>query len=366
MATLIAMSEISGAIISITLVMAAVFIPVTFVSGPTGVFYEQFGVTLIIAILISAVNALTLSPALCALLLKTHTQDIDLKGKSPLKRFYTLFNRGFNATLDRYGKALEFLYKRKWISFLLLLLAIVGIFWASKTTPTGFVPNEDRGMIFANIELPVGSSVDRTGAVANNLYNKIKDVDGVLGVSFIKGRSLINGTGSNYGFGIIKFDDWSKRKDPSLSAQAITAKLFGIAATIPEANIIFFSPPSIRGFGNSAGFDFNLLDKSGGDFKDLDRVNKEFTAALMRHPEIKYAQSSFNTNYPQYEMQVDVPLAKEKGVPINSIFSTLQGYIGGFYASDFSKFGKQFRVYIQSLPDDRSDVSDLNINPTDL
>ncbi|WP_194766184.1 efflux RND transporter permease subunit [Tamlana sp. I1] len=359
-ATLKAMNEISGAIISITLVMAAVFIPVTFVTGPTGVFYEQFGVTLIIAILISAVNALTLSPALCALLLKGHKDDDELKSKNPLQRFYALFNRGFNATVERYGKSLQFLYKRKWTSAVLLLIAAVGIFWASKTTPTGFVPNEDRGIIFANIELPAGASLDRTDAVSKDLYEKIHNLEGVTGVNFIKGRSLISGSGTNYGFGIIKLNDWGERKDESLSAHAITVKLFGIAASIPEAKIIFFSPPSIRGFGNSAGFEVNLLDKFGGEFTALDKVNTDFAAAIMSHPEIQYAQSAFNTKYPQYEMEINVPLAKEKGVPINSIFSTLQGYIGGVYASDFSRFGKQYRVYIQSLPEDRANEDALN------
>ncbi|MCG1035119.1 efflux RND transporter permease subunit [Polaribacter sargassicola] len=359
-ATLTAMNEISGAIISITLVMAAVFIPVTFITGPTGVFYEQFGVTLIIAILISAVNALTLSPALCALLLKTHSDEEELKKKGPLKRFYTLFNRGFNATIDKYGKSLQFLYKNKFVSVLLLIIAGVGIYWAANTTPTGFVPNEDRGIIFANIELPAGASLDRTDAVARKLYAKMEGMEGIVGVNFIKGRSLINGTGSNYGMGIIKLEDWSKREDPSLSSTAITGKLFGLAASVPEAKIIFFSPPSIRGFGNSAGFEVNLLDKFGGEFKDLDVANQEFAAAIMSHPEIQYAQSAFNTNYPQYEMKVNVPLAKEKGVEVSSIFSTLQGYIGGIYASDFSRFGKQFRVYIQALPEDRADVNALN------
>ena len=359
-ATLAAMNEISGAIISITLVMAAVFIPVTFVTGPTGVFYEQFGVTLIIAILISAVNALTLSPALCALLLKTHKEDEELKGKSPLKRFYKLFNRGFNATVERYGKSLQFLYKRKFVSVLLLIIAVVGIFWAANTTPTGFVPNEDRGIIFANIELPPGASLDRTDAVARKLYDRVEGIDGIAAANFIKGRSLISGAGSNYGFGIIKLEDWGDRTEDGLSVQSITGKLFGIAATIPDANIIFFSPPSIRGFGNSAGFEINLLDKFGGEFTDLDLAKNDLTMALMKHPEIKYATSSFNTNYPQYEMEVNVPLAKEKGVSVTSIFSTLQGYIGGIYASDFSKFGKQFRVYIQALPEDRADESALN------
>ena len=358
-ATLVAMHEISGAIVSITLVMAAVFIPVTFVEGPTGVFYKQFGITLIIAILISAVNALTLSPALCALFLKSHDEE-ELKKKNFLQRFYTLFNRGFNATVEKYGNSVQFLYKRKWISAVLLLIAVVGIFWASKTTPTGFVPNEDRGIIFANIELPAGASLDRTSKVIDELYSKTYNLDGVEGVSFIRGRSLISGSGTNYAMGFVKLADWKDREDEALSTEAITGKLFGIVSTIPGANIIFFAPPSIRGFGNSAGFEINLLDRFGGEFTDLDKVNQEFIGSLMQHPEIKYAQSSFNTKYPQYEMEVNVPLAKEKGVPINSIFSTLQGYIGGVYASDFARFGKQFRVYIQSLPEDRADVDALN------
>jgi len=358
-ATLTAMNEIAGAIVSITLVMAAVFVPVTFVEGPTGVFYKQFGVTLIIAILISAVNALTLSPALCALFLKPHDEE-KLKNKNIFQRFHTLFNRGFNATVNKYGKALQFLFKRRWIPALLVILAGIGIYWASTTTRTGFVPNEDRGVIFANIELPSGASLDRTKAVIDEMNAKTQNLPGIEEVSFVSGRSLVSGAGSNFAMAFIKLKDWKERKDPSLSTDATIGKMFGIASTIQEANIIFFAPPSVQGFGFAGGFEVNLLDRFGGNFTELDKVNKEFIGALMKHPEIQYAQSSFNTDYPQYEMEVNVPLAKEKGVQINSIFSTLQGYIGGIYASDFARFGKQFRVYIQSLPEDRSNVDDLD------
>ncbi|MCB7481985.1 efflux RND transporter permease subunit [Christiangramia sediminis] len=358
-ATIDAMHEISGAIVSITLVMAAVFIPVTFIKGPTGVFYEQFGITLIVAIAISAINALTLSPALCALFLKTHDEK-DRSKKTYLQRFYDGFNRGFNATIHRYGQSLSFLYKNKWITAVILVLAVAGIWWASSTTPSGFVPDEDRGLIFVNVELPAGASIDRTQEVNDLLYNKVKDLEGIEGVSIISGRSLINGAGSNYGLGFIKLDNWDERDTDELSVEAITGKLFGIAATIPEANIIFFSPPSIPGFGNSSGFEVNLLDRSGSSFEELDAANKEFIQKLSERPEIQYAQSSFNTNYPQYELELNVPLAKEKGVTVNEIFSTLQGYIGGVYAADFSKFGKQYRVYVQSLPEDRAEKSDLN------
>ena len=358
-ATHSAMGEITGAIISITLVMCAVFIPVTFIQGPTGVFYEQFGVTLIVAILISAVNALTLSPALCALLLKTHSEE-DKKKKSFLQRFYDAFNRGFNATTERYGRAIGFLVKNKWVTGVMLLASAAGIYWATMVTPTGFVPNEDRAMVFVNVELPPGSSMDRTAQVNEELYGKIKDMPGIDGVTLITGFSLIGGQGNNYGLGFIKLDDWDLREDETLSVDAITKKLFGVAATIPGANIIFFSPPSVPGFGMSAGFEFNLLDRSGGAFTDLDQVNQDFIMSLMQHPEIQYAQSSFNTNYPQYEMEIDVPVAKSLGVPISSIFSTLQGYIGGIYAADFSRFGKQYRVFLQTLPEDRATLESLD------
>ncbi|GAA4289501.1 efflux RND transporter permease subunit [Aestuariibaculum suncheonense] len=357
-ATLGAMHEISGAIISITLVMAAVFIPVTFIQGPTGVFYEQFGVTLIVAILISAVNAMTLSPALCALFLKSH--DDEHKSKSFLQRFYDAFNAAFEATTERYGRSLKFLSHNKWVTVFILVLSGVGIWWAANSTPTGFVPAEDRGIIFMNVELPAGSSMDRTNVVTQELYNKAKQIPGVRGVTVINGRSLISGAGTNFGLGFVKLENWEEREGETESANAIIGQLFGIAATIPDANIIFFSPPSIPGFGLSGGFEVNLLDKSGGSFEELDKTTQEFIGNLMKHPEIQYGQSSFNTKYPQYEMEINVPLAKKYGVSVSSIFSTMQGYIGGVYAADFSRFGKQYRVYVQALPEDRSDKTSLN------
>ncbi len=356
-ATLEAMNEISGAIISITLVMAAVFVPVTFISGPTGVFYEQFGVTLIVSIIISAVNALTLSPALCALLLKPHQEEE--KNKSFLQRFYDGFNRGFNAVTYKYGQSLKFLYRHKWINVFILIAAVGGIYWASTTTPTGFVPEEDRGLIFVDIELPPGSSIDRTAAATTSLYQKAKELPGVASVTMINGQSLISGAGNNYGLGFVKLDTWEDRESDDTSIQAITGKLFAIAASIPEANIIFFSPPSIPGFGNSAGIELNLLDRSGGSFEALDQTNKDFISKLSQRPEFQYAQSSFSTQYPQYKLDINVALAKEYGVSIDNIFNTLQGYIGSIFAADFSKFGKQYRVYIQALPEDRSDINAL-------
>jgi len=359
-ATKTAMSEISGAIISITLVLAAVFIPVTFITGPSGVFYEQFGVTLIIAILISAVNALTLSPALCALLLKGHDEKEGDGKKNFLQRFFAAFNRGFDATVKKYGQSVHFLYRNKWVTGAILVISLVVIYWSSSVVKTGFVPNEDQGIIFMNVELPAGASIDRTHEVNQQLYEATSKIPGVKGVFVIEGRSLLNGEGSNYGFGIAKLDDWGEREADSLSLDSITAKMFGVASQIPGANIIFFGRPSVPGFGNSAGVEVNLLDRSGGSFEDLDEVNQEFLGKLNQRPEFQFAQSPFNTNYPQYELEVNVPLAKEKGVSISSIFSTLQGYIGSIFATDFSRFGKQYRVYVQALPEDRADKEALN------
>ena len=358
-ATVTAMSEIAGAIISITLVMAAVFIPVTFITGPTGVFYEQFGITLIVAIIISAVNALTLSPALCALFLKPHDEEKD-KDKNFIQRFFAAFNRGFKATTKKYGQSVHFLYRNKWLTVVILLLSGLGIWWSASQVKTGFVPDEDRGIIFLNVELPPGSSIDRTHAVNQELYAKLMKIPGVMEGSVVEGRSFLGGSGSNNGLGFIRLDDWADREADSLSIESITGKMFGVAATIPEANIVFFAPPSIPGFGSSAGVEVNLLDRSGGSFEDLDKTNQEFIGKLSQRPEIQYAQSSFNTRYPQYELEINVPRAKELGVSVSSIFSTLQGYIGSIFAADFSRFGKQYRVYVQALPEDRADIDNLD------
>ena len=357
-ATHSAMDEITGAIISITLVMGAVFIPVTFITGPTGVFYEQFGVTLIVAIFISAVNALTLSPALCAIFLKTHDEEV--KKKKILRRFFSKFNTAFDVTTKKYVKSLGFLYQHKWITVVFLLFCAVGIAWTAETTPTGFVPDEDRGLIFANIELPPGASLDRTVAATQELGEKMKSIAGISDFSLVNGFSIISGSGSNYGISFIKLDNWSDRKADSLSVESITGKLFKVAATIPDAKILFFQPPSVPGFGVSSGFEAQVLDRQGGSFNELSEVTRDYLQELMKRPEILFAQSSFNTNYPQYEIDVDIAKTKEAGITISAILSTLQGYIGSVYAADFSRYGKQYRVFVQALPEDRATPESLN------
>jgi HAE1 family hydrophobic/amphiphilic exporter-1 len=354
-----AMEEITGAIISITLVMAAVFIPVTFITGPTGVFYEQFGVTLIVAIAISAVNALTLSPALCALFLKPqHGTEHEKKG--PMKRFYAAFNRGFKAATQRYVRSLSFLFRHKWVTPVVLVAATAGIYWAATTTPTGFVPNEDRGIIFTNVELPAGASLDRTVEITHELFARLDEIPGVTGGTMVNGFNFFSGAGSNYALGFIKLAPWDERGDQSLSADAIMGQMFQVAAGIPGARVLFFAPPSVPGFGVSSGFELQVLDRLGGSFAELEQVTQDYLTQLMQRPEIQYAQTSFNTGYPQYEINLNVPKAKEAGVSISSIFATLQGYIGGIYAADFARFGKQYRVFVQALPEDRAGTDNLN------
>ena len=358
-ASVSAMSEISGAIVSITLVMIAVFLPITFITGPSGVFYQQFGVTLMIAIFISAINALTLTPALCAIFLRKY-KHADEKNQSLLQRFYGAFNTGFNATANKYGKSLGFLIKNKWVTVGVLGASIAAIIFIDKIIPTGFVPTEDRGVIFANIELPAGASLDRTYQVTDELSKIIKTIKGVKTGSFVNGSNFFSGEGSSNALGFIILEDWADRKSAEESVNAIVGQLFQKTATISEANIIFFTPPSVPGFGSSEGFEMRILDKSAGELSKLDETSKSFLNTLRQQPEIAFVSNSFSTNYPQLELNINEERAKQAGVSINTILSTIQGYIGGYYAADFSRFGKQFRVFIQALPDDRTNEDSLN------
>lgn len=358
-ATREAMEEITPAVISMTLVMCAVFVPVTFLQGPTGVFYKQFGVTLVMAILVSAVNALTLSPALSAILLKTHHHEEGAK-RNLLQRFFDGFNRWFEKFKGVVARALAFLISHKWIVIGVLILAVAGIMWASKTTKTGFVPNEDRGMVFVDMQLPPGSSLDRTDAILKELNFKVRNIYGVTGTTLVGGFSVLSGQGSNFGLGMIKFLPWEEREADSLSVNSLLQKLFAVGASIPEANIIFFSPPSVPGFGAASGFELNLLDRSGGSFLNLNQANNEFLQELNASPVIKYARSSFDVRYPQYVLTVNVPAAKQRGVSIRNILTTIQGYVGGIYAADFARFGRQFRVRLQAFPEDRNEIKDFN------
>lgn len=359
-ATMSAMNEITGAIISITLIMSAVFIPVSFLKGSTGVFYQQFAITLAVAIVISAINALTLSPVLCVLLLKPHTNEEGQK-KGIAQRFHLAFNAGFTSLTERYTKSVRFLLHRKWLSGVILLVFIALAGWFFKKTPTGFIPSEDMGVIFSDITLPPGSTLERTSEVTKQVEEIVNSIEGVKDNMFLDGYSLLSNTnGGSKAFGVVKLKDWKERKEDHLKANAIIGQLFQKTAEIKDASIVFFNRPIVMGFGNSDGFEMRLQDKSNGSFQDLMEKNGKFLHALNMRPEIKYAITSFNTGFPQYEMEVNVEKLKEAGISVNSLFSTLQGYYGSWYATDFNRFGKQYRVMIQASPEDRETIESMN------
>ncbi|RZL45675.1 MAG: efflux RND transporter permease subunit, partial [Pedobacter sp.] len=359
-ATLSAMSEITGAIISITLVMAAVFIPVSFLSGPSGVFYQQFAITLAVAILISAINALTLSPALCALLLKPHKDSIHAK-KNLKDRFFIAFNTNFDRMNNKYVQSLRFLGRKKIISVAGLLVFTAITIFLFQTTPSGFIPNEDRGIIMADLTLPPGTTLEKTQKAVKELDSILASMDIVEARMNVVGFSLLNQVnGGSYAFTVIKLKPWSERKEANQSVNAVVGELFGRTAHFKDARALFFTPPSVQGFGSADGFELKIQDKGDDSWQEVSRVSNEFLGALMQRPEIQYAMTNFNPSFPQYEMDINVERAKDAGVSMTDIFNTMQGYYGGLYTTDFNKFGKQYRVMIQAKPESRADASSIN------
>lgn len=358
-ATHAAMGEITGAIISITLVMAAVFIPVSFIEGSAGVFYKQFGITLAVSIVLSAVNALTLSPALCAILLRPHHDHPDAK-KNLLQRFYGTFNVAFDATTSKYKKSVEFFVKRKWVAFAAIAI-FAGLFaLLMNTRPKAFVPNEDTGGIMSDISLPPGTSLERSEEILLEIENSISDIPEISNIGRISGLSLISGAGTNYGMIIVKLHPWAERKNKGQDITAIVGQLFGRTAGIKDARVIFFARPTIMGFGFGSGFELQLQDQMGGTINDLSAVKDKFLGALNERPEIQYATTSFNPNYPQYNIELNVAAIKSAGLSVADILGTMQGYYGGVYASNFNKFGKQYRVMYQSEAEFRADPESLD------
>jgi HAE1 family hydrophobic/amphiphilic exporter-1 len=351
-----AMSEIAGAIISITLVMSAVFLPVTFISGSTGVFYKQFGITLAVAILLSAVNALTLSPALCAIFLKPHSEEE--KKKRFFNWFYTRFDAAFDALVKNYKRSVGFLAARTWIVLITIALFATTLGILIKTTPSSFVPNEDRGVIFASIILPPASGLQRTAAVTKKIDSIAQSIPAIRDIFRIEGFNFLAGSGSSYGMVIFRLKTWDERKQDNI--QSVVNQLYSKIGGIHEATIFFFSPPTIQGFGAGSGFDFQLQDKGGHTSAEIYKVANDFLAELNKRKEIQNTNTSFNPNFPQYQVEVNVAKCKEAGITVNSVVNVLQGYYGGLYASNFNQFGKQFRVMVQADYGYRANITGLN------
>lgn len=355
-ATKKAMHEIAGAIIAITFLMAAVFIPVAFMSGPVGIFYRQFSITMATAIILSGIVALTLTPALCAMMLKNNHGKP--KKKTPINRFLDGFNGMFNRTADQYQKVLTRIVSRRVITFIALLGFCLGTWLVSSTVPSGFIPNEDQGMFYAIIQTPPGSSLERTDNIAEKLQKIAETVDGVQSVSALAGYEILTeGTGANAGTCLINLKDWSDRKH---SVQEIMAELEEKTKDIPGANIEFFQPPAVPGYGAAGGFELRLLDKAGsGDYKKMETVNADFVKELNKRPELTSVFSFYSASFPQFMMKIDNDLAQQKGVSIENAMNTLSTLVGSNYEISFIKYGFNYKVIVQAAPEYRAMPEDI-------
>ncbi|WP_310595768.1 efflux RND transporter permease subunit [Flavobacterium sp.] len=355
-ATKKAMSEIGGAIIAITFLMAAVFIPVAFMSGPVGIFYRQFSITMATAIILSGIVALTLTPALCAIMLKNNHGVA--RPKNLVNRFLDAFNHRFNNLTDTYQKILALFINRRTISIGILLVFCTGIFFINNSLPSGFIPGEDQGMFYAIIQTPPGSSLERTNEVAEKLQKVAEKIDGVQSVSALAGYEILTeGTGANTGTCLINLKDWHER---GKNVEEIIKELEEQAKNIPGATIEFFQPPAVPGYGAAGGFELRLLDKSGsGDYKKMETVSKEFVAALKKRPELTSVFTFYSASFPQYILDIDNDLAQQKGVSIENAMNTLSTLVGSNYETNFIKYDRQYKVIVQAAPEYRELPEDI-------
>ena len=417
-----AMNEIGGAIVSITLVMMLVFIPVSFMPGTAGVFYRQFGLTMAIAIGISALNALTLSPALCAVFLKPHNTDASLKERlgtaysaageaykkrfsfsfPPIvtfillvatitfmvlgwfnfenvalslmacvvavfaligifsKRFHVAFEKAYNGILGGYRKNTEFFIRHKVTAFSIVVISIAVLVFLMGRTPTALVPNEDTGTVFCMVDMPPGTSQERTGEVLNQVDSIMAKIPAIESRTMINGYSFIAGQGATYGTFIVKLKDWSERSKAE-SSDAVIGQLYAMTSQlIKDGRVVVFAPPMITGYSVTNGFEVKMQDKTGGDINEFFNVVQTFLGALNQQPEIQMAYTTFNPTFPQYLVDVDAAKCKQAGISPQTVLSTLQGYYGGMYVSNFNRFGKLYRVMMQASPETRVSPETLN------
>lgn len=355
-ATKKAMVEIAGAIVAITFLMAAVFIPVAFMSGPVGIFYRQFSITMATSIILSGIVALTLTPALCAIILKNnHGQP---KKKTPVDRFIDAFNSRFNKTTNRYMTILGKMVNRRSLTFGLLIAFCMGTYFINSQVPSGFIPNEDQGMFYAIIQTPPGSSLERTNEISERLQKISETVDGVQSVSSLAGYEILTeGTGSNSGTCLINLKDWKERKH---SVQEIMQELEEKSKNIKGATIEFFQPPAVPGYGAAGGFELRLLDKAGtNDYKKMEQINNDFVAALKKRPELTSVFSFYSASFPQFMLRVDNDIAQQKGVSIENAMNTLSTLVGSNYEISFIKFGRQYKVIVEAAPEYRALPDDI-------
>ena len=355
-ATKLAMKDIGGAIIAITLVMAAVFIPVSFMSGPVGIFYRQFSVTMATAIILSGIVALTFTPAMCAMILKnTHGKE---KKKTILNKFLAKFNIWFNNLQDKYQKLVSLIVNRRVVTLLVLLAFCLGIWGVSSTVPSGFIPNEDQGLFYAIIQAPPGSTLERTDEIGDQLQKIASGMDEIKSVSTMSGYEILSeGTGSNTGSCLINLKSWDQRKHTS---QQIMDELEEKAKNIKGATIEFFPPPAVPGYGAAGGFELRVVDKIGtGDYKKMETITRDLVKELSKRPELSSVFSFYSASFPQYMLKVDNDKAQQKGVSISDAMDNLSTLIGSNYEISFIKFDRQYKVMVQALPQYRAMPDDI-------
>ena len=373
-ASIDAMNEISGAIISITLVMASVFIPVSFIGGTSGTFYREFGVTMAVSIFISALNALTLSPALCAIFLKPKNEDGTVRKMSRVERFHTAFNTSYEKIQGKYKKSVEKLVRKPVAIGIAVLIGIVALVVTMKTTKTGLVPDEDTGTLFCMVSMPPATSVARTQEIIDQVDSMLASNPAIQSREQLQGYNFIAGAGSDQATFIIKLKPFSERK-PEISsfkdwlmswvinpmdANMVLGMIYKQAAQIKDAQILAFAPPMVQGYSLSNGLSIVMEDKTGGDLTKFYNITMQYLAELNKRPEIQMAMTSYNPNYPQYMIDVDVAKCKQSGISPSLVLTTLQGYYGGLYASNFNAYGKLYRVMVQGDPESRKTPEGLN------
>lgn len=369
-ASIDAMNEISGAIISITLVMSAVFIPVSFIGGTSGTFYKEFGITMAISIVISAINALTLSPALCAVLLKPKNEDGSTRKMSMLDRFHAAFNGAYGKVQDKYTKSVRKIVERPVIAILAVVIGVAALVFTAMNTKTGLVPDEDTGTVFCTVSTAPGTSLTETNKVMDQVDSMLATNPAIENRLRITGYNFISGQGTNQGTFVIKLKSFEARDKEegfmkyfdvhSMGSKMVLAMIYKQTAAIKGAQILAFQPPMVQGFSATNGLTFSMLDRTGGDVNNFFKITQNFLAELNQRPEIGTAMTSYNSQYPQYMIDVNVAKCKQSGIDPSTVLTAMQGYYGGLYASNFNSFGKLYRVMIQADPKMREDLKSMN------
>ena len=358
-ATVDAMGGISMALMATTFVFMAVFIPVSFMGGTTGTFYTQFGLTMAVAVGISLLNSLTLSPALCSLIMTPHDEVKEGEKASFSTRFHYAFDAGFQAIVKRYKHLVLFMFKRRWLTAILLATALGGLYYMMNTTKTGLVPKEDMGTINVDVRTPPGTNIAETEKVMKEIDNRISTIPQIEAYSRTTGWGMMFGQGSSTGNFVIRLKDWEERTGEGDNIDAVMEEIYARTSDITSADIMVYTRGMIPGYGASNGFELYVQDQKGGTLEDLEKLSKDFIAELNKRPEIMRAKTSFDSSYPMYLVEVDAALCKRNGISPSDVLDVLAGYVGGSYASNMNRFSKLYRVMLQAAPEYRLDLKSL-------